>query len=90
MKPMPGELSDNRGRGEAEWNWPAIHPEGRKFGLIAVVVALAVLLGLDWEIVGWPLLLLSMLGLADTAFDLRGRAAKKNNSGRNSSNHPQI
>ena len=59
MKAMPGELSDNRGRGEAEWNWPAIHPEGRKFGLIAVVVALAVLLGLDWEIVGWPLLLLS-------------------------------
>ena len=59
MKAMPGELSDNRGRGEAEWNWPAIHPEGRKFGLIAVAVALAVLLGLDWEIVGWPLLLLS-------------------------------
>jgi phosphatidylserine decarboxylase len=29
-------MSDNRGRGEAEWNWPAIHPEGRKFGLIAV------------------------------------------------------
>src|SRR6478609_5865360 len=60
MGPMPGELSDNRGRGEAEWNWPAIHPEGRKFGLIAVAVALAVLLGLDWEIVGWPLLMLSV------------------------------
>jgi phosphatidylserine decarboxylase len=59
MEVMPGELSDNRGRGEAQWNWPAIHPEGRKFGLIAVVVALGVLLGLDWEIVGWPLLLLS-------------------------------
>jgi len=56
---MPGELSDNRGRGEAEWSWPAIHPEGRKFGLIAVAVALVVLLGLDWEILGWPLLLLS-------------------------------
>jgi phosphatidylserine decarboxylase len=56
---MPGELSDNRGRGEAEWNWPAIHPEGRKFGLIGVVAALVVLLWLDWEIVGWPLLMLS-------------------------------
>ena len=37
----------------------------------------------------WPipfsLVLLSMLGLADTALDLRGRAAR-----RNSSNHPQI
>jgi len=56
---MPGELSDNRGRGEAEWNWPAIHPEGRKFGLIAVAAALITLLLLDWEIVGWPLLMLS-------------------------------
>jgi hypothetical protein len=26
---------------------------------------------------GWPVLLLSMLGLADTAFDLRGRAARR-------------
>ena len=59
MGPMSGELCDNRGRGEAEWNWPAIHPEGRKFGLIAVGVALLVLLLLDWEIVGWPLLMLS-------------------------------
>ena len=56
---MAGELSDNRGRGEAEWNWPAIHPEGRKFGLIAVAIALVFILGLDWEIIGWPLLLLS-------------------------------
>jgi phosphatidylserine decarboxylase len=59
MHPMAGELLDNKGRGEAEWNWPSIHPEGRKFGLIAVGVALVFLLLLDWEIVGWPLLLLS-------------------------------
>src|SRR6478609_3194266 len=59
MKAMPGELSDNRGRGEAEWNWPAIHPEGRKFGLIAVVVALVVLFGFGVGFIGWPLLLLS-------------------------------
>ena len=56
---MAGELRDNRGRGEAEWRWPAIHTEGRKFGLIAVGVSLVFLLLLDWEIVGWPLLLLS-------------------------------
>jgi hypothetical protein len=32
-------------------------------------------------IFGWPMLLLSMLGLADSAFDLRGRvAAKRNNT----------
>ena len=56
---MAGELLDNRGRGEAEWSWPAIHPEGRKFGLIATAISLAVILLLDWEIIGWPMLLLS-------------------------------
>ncbi len=56
---MAGELRDNRGRGDAEWRFPAIHPEGRKFGLIAVGVALIVLFGLGWDILGWPLLVLS-------------------------------
>ncbi len=57
---MSGELRDNQGRGDVEWSWPAIHPEGRRFGLIAVAISLAVLLLLDWEIVGWPLMLLSL------------------------------
>lgn len=56
---MAGELRDNRGRGDAEWSWPAIHPEGRKFGLIAIGIALIPLLLLDWEILGWPLLVLA-------------------------------
>jgi phosphatidylserine decarboxylase len=56
---MAGEILDNKGRGEAGWDWPAIHPEGRKFGLIAVAISLVFLLALDWEIIGWPLLLLS-------------------------------
>lgn len=59
MRSMAGELKDNRGRGDAEWSWPAIHPEGRKFGLIGVGISLAVLLLLDWELLGWPLLALS-------------------------------
>ena len=59
MRRMAGELRDNRGRGDAQWSWPAIHPEGRKFGLIGVAISLAVLLILDWEIIGWPLLALS-------------------------------
>ena len=59
MHGMAGELTDNRGRGDAEWSWPPIHPEGRKFGLIAVGIALVFLLLLDWEIIGWPLLALS-------------------------------
>jgi len=56
---MAGELRDNRGRGDGEWSFPAIHPEGRRFGLIAVVIAAIFLFGLDWEYVGWPLLALS-------------------------------
>ena len=57
---MPGEILDNKGRGEASWSWPAIHPEGRKYGVIAIAISLVPLLILDWEIIGWPLLLLSL------------------------------
>lgn len=57
---MAGELRDNRGRGEGEWSFPPIHPEGRKFGLAAVGIALIFLLLLDWEVIGWPLLALSV------------------------------
>ncbi len=56
---MAGEILDNKGRGEASWNWPTIHPAGRKFGLIAVAVSLFFLLALDWELIGWPLMLVS-------------------------------
>ena len=56
---MAGELRDNRGRGDAEWGLPAIHPEGRKYGVIAVGISLAVLFLLEWPIIGWPLLALS-------------------------------
>lgn len=56
---MAGDLKDNRGRGDAEWAWPAIHPEGRKFGVIGVVASLVVLLWVGWGFLGWPMLLLS-------------------------------
>ena len=56
---MAGELKNNRGRGEAQWNLPPVHPEGRKFGLIALAIALVVLLVFGWDIVGWPLLFLA-------------------------------
>ena len=56
---MAGEILDNKGRGEAGWSWPPIHPEGRKYGVIAVAISLVPLLIFDWEIIGWPLLLLS-------------------------------
>lgn len=53
---MAGEILDNHGRGEANWNWPSVHPEGRKFGLIAVAVSLFFLLFADWPLIGWPLM----------------------------------
>lgn len=60
---MSGDILDNQGRGEASWQWPSIHPEGRKFGAIAGAVALAgwLILG-PW--VGWPLAVLTLCVLA--------------------------
>jgi len=55
---MAGEILDNKGRGEAGWDWPAIHPEGRKIGLIVAAVALFFLV-VGWELLGWPMALLS-------------------------------
>jgi phosphatidylserine decarboxylase len=55
---MAGEILDNKGRGEAGWSWPAIHPEGRKFGLAAAAVSLF-FLAVGWELIGWPLALLA-------------------------------
>jgi phosphatidylserine decarboxylase len=57
---MAGEILDNKGRGEAGWDWPAVHPEGRKFGLIAVGLGLFCLWPLGWSLIGWPLLALSL------------------------------
>ncbi len=56
---MAGELRDNRGRGDGEWGLAPIHPEGRKFGVIAVGIALVFLLLFDWALIGWPLLALA-------------------------------
>ena len=50
---------DNKGRGEAGWSWPAIHPEGRKFGLIAVAASVAAAF-MAWETIAWPLAFLSL------------------------------
>lgn len=56
---MAGEILDNQGRGEATWRWPSIHPEGRKFGLVAAAVCLfAIILGWSW--LAWPLAALTL------------------------------
>ena len=51
---MAGELLDNRGRGEAQWSWPSIHPEGRKFGLLCAVLSIFCAF-MAWETLAWPL-----------------------------------
>lgn len=59
MQAMPSEIFDNQGRGEASWSWPAIHPEGRKFGAIAAAICLfTVILGWSW--LAWPLAALTL------------------------------
>ena len=57
---MAGEIMDNEGRGIAEWRWPSIHPEGRKFGIIAAVAALIITFPLGLELIGWPMIALSV------------------------------
>lgn len=51
---MPGDILDNRGRGEATWSWPSVHPEGRVFALIAAGLSLTAAL-FAWETLAWPL-----------------------------------
>jgi phosphatidylserine decarboxylase len=58
---MPANLTDNRGRGEASWQWPSVHPEGRKFALIAGALSLGAAL-MAWETIAWPLAVL-VLGI---------------------------
>ena len=51
---MPGDILDNRGRGDAAWGWPSVHPEGRVFALIAAgLSATAAFFAL--ETLAWPL-----------------------------------
>lgn len=55
---MPGDILDNRGRGDAGWNWPPVHPEGRKFALMTAAASLIAAF-LAWETIAWPLFFLT-------------------------------
>ena len=52
---MSTTLSSNRPGGGIKWRWPSIHPEGRKFLLIAGIVTLCFWL-LGWSVPGWLML----------------------------------
>ncbi|WP_438726373.1 phosphatidylserine decarboxylase [Parasphingorhabdus sp. DH2-15] len=51
---MANEILDNSGKGLAEWRFPSVHPEGRKFALIAGGITLAFFL-LGWSLLAWPM-----------------------------------
>ena len=59
---MAGEILDNQGRGDAGWTWPAIHPEGRKFGVAALGCSLIPLF------LGWTFAFAVLLGLSAWVF----------------------
>ncbi len=55
---MSGDIFDNKGRGDASWSWPAIHPEARISVAISALACLVTAL-LAWETLAWPLGLLT-------------------------------
>ena len=60
---MANDLLDNNGKGEAGWSWPAIHPEGRKYGIVLAILS-AITAFLAWETIAWPLAFLTLGVLA--------------------------
>ena len=53
----------NRGTGVAKWSFPPVHPEGRKFGLIAGGLTLFFAL-MAWETLAWPMAAVTVWTLA--------------------------
>ena len=53
----------NRGAGVAKWSFPPVHPEGRKFGLIAAGITLFFAL-MAWETLAWPMAAVTIWTLA--------------------------
>ncbi|MEM1131377.1 MAG: phosphatidylserine decarboxylase [Pseudomonadota bacterium] len=51
---MAKDILDNRGNGITEWRFPPVHPEGRKFAVIAGAITLVFFL-LGWNILAWPM-----------------------------------
>ena len=51
---MSQSSHSNRPGGGIKWQWPSVHPEGRKFVLIAAFIC-AVLALMAWETLAWPM-----------------------------------
>jgi phosphatidylserine decarboxylase len=51
---MTSSNSPDLGSTSVKWRWPSVHPEGRKFVLIAAVITLIFAL-VAWETLAWPM-----------------------------------
>jgi phosphatidylserine decarboxylase len=51
---MTSSNTPDLGSTSVKWRWPSVHPEGRKFVLIAAVVTLIFAL-VAWETLAWPM-----------------------------------
>src|SRR3546814_1034457 len=49
-------ISSNRPGGGIKWQWPSVHPEGRKFLLISGIITLCLWLLPIWSLFGWLML----------------------------------
>jgi phosphatidylserine decarboxylase len=47
------EKSDETATPSVRWRWPSVHPEGRKFAVIAGAITLFLWFVLGWDILGW-------------------------------------
>ena len=67
-----GALDTHENRpGPVKWQWPSIHPEGRKFGLIAAgITGIIALLGWNW--LAWPMVGVTVWVLAFFRDPVRG------------------
>lgn len=60
MTEQPNAVSHGQG---VKWQWPAVHPEGRKFALISGFVTIVLAL-FAWETFAWPMAGLTLWVLA--------------------------
>ncbi len=67
-----GALDSNDNRpAPVKWQWPSIHPEGRKFALIAAAIT-AVFAFMAWETLAWPMAGITIWVLAFFRDPVRG------------------
>jgi phosphatidylserine decarboxylase len=55
----PGSDPAMTSQGGVKWRFPAVHPEGRKFGLIAAAIT-ALFFIVGWEVVGWLMVIVTI------------------------------